>query len=156
MIHSDNPGEGSSQAKAVLLKRVYALAAGIIAVSLAGCSMSFPMQSLLAQDTTGSIRPKSSPISADLDAADWRIAEPKLVQALNADNTGATHWSNPDSGRSGAFQPVASQFNRDGHACRAFVARVDGVDHSTTVQAIGCLVASDEVLVDQVQPWKAI
>jgi outer membrane surface antigen len=154
MNRSGNPGEESRLTRLASAKRI--CATGFIALSLAGCSITFPMQSLLAEDSTGSIQPKSSPLSGDLDAADWRIAEPKLVQALKSDGSDATHWSNPDSGRSGAFQPIASLFNRDGRSCRAFIARVDGVDRSTTVQAVGCLIASDEVLVDQVQPWKAI
>jgi len=118
--------------------------------------MTFPLKSLLPDDATGSIARNPSPISADLSAADWRIAEPKLVQALKSSGGDEIAWSNPDSGRGGVFQPVAGPFDRDGHACRAFVARVDLADRNATVQAVGCLLASDELLVDQVQPWKAL
>jgi hypothetical protein len=157
MIHSENPGGRTNPPwRRVSAKRAFAAAAALVAFTLAGCSMTFPSRSLLPDDATGSVRAKPSPISDDLDADDWRVAEPKLAQALKSDGADETSWSNPDSGRGGAFQPVAGPFSRDGHFCRAFVARVDLVDRKTTVQAVGCLMASDEVLVDQVQPWKAL
>ncbi|HXW18929.1 MAG TPA: RT0821/Lpp0805 family surface protein [Roseiarcus sp.] len=123
---------------------------------LAGCSMTFPLKSLMPDDATGSIQENPSPISPDLSAADWRIAKPKLVQALKSSGGDETAWTNPDSGRGGAFQPVAGPFDRDGRACRAFVARVDLSDRKTTVQGVGCLLASDDLSIDQVQPWKAL
>jgi hypothetical protein len=131
-------------------------AAGLVALTLDGCSLTFPLKSFLPEDTTGSVAQKSSPISPDLDAADWRLAEPHLVEALKSSGADETSWSNPDSGRGGVFQPVAEPFDRDGRTCRAFLARVDLAGSKTTIQAVGCLLARDELLIDQVQPWKAL
>jgi hypothetical protein len=120
--------------------------------------MSIPTLSFMNKDdTTGSIKPAASPLSADLDMQDWRIAEPILAQALlNGEPQAPARWSNPDSKRSGAFQPVASAFKRDGKMCRAFVARVNVAEESKTVQAIGCLNEASGVAIDGVEPWKAI
>src|SRR5580698_6406099 len=105
--------------------RLSLAAPGLLALGLAGCSMSIPLKSFMNNDTTGSIKPAISPLSADLDMKDWRIAEPVLAQALQSGAPEAPmHWSNPDSGRSGAFQPVGATFSHEGRPCRAFVARI--------------------------------
>ena len=133
------------------------LALGLLAPGLAGCSMSIPLKSFMNNDTTSSIKPTSSPLSTDLDMKDWRIAEPVLAQALQSgEPETAAHWSNPDSGRSGAFQPVAATFSREGRPCRAFVARIVVADGPKTLQAIGCQEADGMVALDRVEPWKGL
>jgi hypothetical protein len=108
-------------------------------------------------DTTGSIKPAASPLSADLDMTDWRIAEPVLARALQTgEPEAAVRWSNPDSGRSGAFQPVAATFSREGRPCRAFVARIVVADGPKMLQAIGCQEADGMVALDRVEPWKGL
>jgi 17 kDa outer membrane surface antigen len=108
-------------------------------------------------DTTGSIKPVTSPLSSDLDMKDWRIAEPILASALLNDEPQApAKWSNPDSGRSGAFQPVAAAFSREGKPCRAFVARIVAADGAKLLQAIGCPGDAGAVAIDKVEPWKGI
>jgi hypothetical protein len=130
-------------------------ALGLLAIGLAGCSMSIP--SFLNNDATDSIKPVVSPLSPDLDMKDWRIAEPILAQALlNGEPAAPVQWSNPDSGRSGAFQPVASVFLREGKKCRAFVARILAADGPKMLQAVGCPSEGDVVAIDKVEPWKGI
>jgi 17 kDa outer membrane surface antigen len=108
-------------------------------------------------DATGSIKTNVSPFSPDLDLKDWRIAEPILAQALRSGQPEtAALWSNPDSGHSGAFQPVAGSFARAGKSCRAFVARVAFADESKMLQAIGCSDESGRVAIDKVEPWKGL
>jgi hypothetical protein len=154
ITHFVNPNRGASPAGA-RRERLWLATLGLLAISLAGCSMSIP--SFLSEDTTASIKPAGSPLSADLDAKDWRIAEPILAQALlNGEPAAPVRWSNPDSGRSGAFQPVASLFQREGKTCRAFVARVLVPDGAKMLQAIGCPGESGGVLIAQVEPWKGI
>jgi len=88
---------------------------------------------------------------------DWRIAEPVLAQALQSGAPeAAARWSNPDSGRSGAFQAVASAFSREGKPCRAFVARIVVPDGPKMLQAIGCPDEAGVVALDKVAPWKGI
>jgi hypothetical protein len=108
-------------------------------------------------DTTGSIKPLASPWSSDLDASDWRIAEPALAQALlHAEPQAPAAWSNPASERSGAFQPVGRAFLRDGRTCRAFVARINVGEASKLLQAIGCQGDAGAVAIDQAEAWKGI
>jgi len=157
MTHGKIPDRGaafSARFRAGLLGLV---AASLVAFSMAGCSITFPLPSFMSDETTGSIRPRPAPFSPDLDAQDWRVAEPVLAQALKSKpSDDPARWSNPESGRGGAFQPVAGSFKRDGQTCRAFVARLTAADQAKTVQAIGCLAAGDAVFVDQVEPWKAL
>jgi hypothetical protein len=139
------------------MSRFRLVAIGLFAAGLAGCSMTFPLPSFMSGDTTGSVKPRPTPFAADLDPADWRLAEPRLAEALKSDGSNEPkQWSNPASGRGGAFQSVAGAFNRDGQTCRAFLARIDTPDQTKTLQAIGCLMAGGAVFVDQAQPWKTL
>jgi len=116
------------------------------------------MPSLMRDDdVTGSIRAQPTPLAGALDEADWRIAEPRLAEALKSGiQDPPQQWSNPASGHRGAFQPVASAFKRDGHTCRAFLARINAEGEAKTLQGVGCLTAGDAVSVDEAQPWKAL
>lgn len=128
-----------------------------LAIALAGCALSFPLPSLISDDATGSIKARPGPFAGDLDEADWRIAEPRLAEALKSGLEDAPkQWDNPHSGHRGAFQPVAGAFKRDGQTCRAFLARINAGEGSKTIQGIGCLMAGDTVFVDEAQPWKAL
>jgi 17 kDa outer membrane surface antigen len=144
---------GRSAARAWLLFAAVGLSFG-----LGGCSFSIPLGSFTKDDdTTGSIKANASPFLPDLDPQDWRIAEPILAQALRSgEPQTAVHWSNADSGHSGAFQPVAGSFSRGGKSCRAFVARLNVVDGTKMVQALGCPDDGGRVAVDDVKPWKGI
>jgi 17 kDa outer membrane surface antigen len=154
IAHFVNPNRGASPTEA-RTGRLWLAALSLLAIGVAGCSMSIP--SFLSEDATGSIKPAASPLSSDLDVKDWRIAEPILAEALlNGEPAAPVRWSNPDSGRSGAFQPVAGLFQREGKTCRAFVARVLAAEGAKMLQAIGCPGEAGGVLIAQVEPWKGI
>lgn len=151
MLRSDRHSQDAT-GKCLSIAALAALAFG-----LAGCSMSIPLTSFMSDDTTGSIKPSASPLSPDLDMKDWRIAEPVLAQALQSPAPEApARWSNPDSGRSGAFQPVAATFSREGKPCRAFVARIVAADGPKMLQAIGCPEDSETVALERIEPWKGL
>ena len=157
MTHCGDPGRETALPASIWRPRLPIAALGLLALSLAGCSISIPFTPFMNGDATGSIKPVASPLSPDLDMKDWRIAEPILAQALLSDEPEApARWSNPDSGRSGAFQPVASTFTREGKPCRAFVARIIVADGPKMLQAIGCPGEAGEVAIDRVAPWKGI
>ena len=138
-------------------KRLPAALFAFCLIGLGGCSISIPLGPFASDDTTGSIKPETSPLSPDLDIKDWRIAEPVLNKALLSHEASApVEWTNPDSGRSGAFQTVASAFLRDGKPCRAFVARVTLADSVKMLQAVGCAREAGEVALDKVEPWKSL
>jgi hypothetical protein len=157
MVHFIYRDEEDDRSKSGNSGGIRLLAVSVFAAALTGCSMSFPIPSLLSDSKTGSIRAGSTPFSDTLDSTDWRIAEPRLAEALKSDaRVEPKRWANPASGRGGAFQPVAGAFSRDGQTCRAFLARIDTPDQSKTIQAVGCLMAGDTVFVEEAQPWKAL
>jgi hypothetical protein len=157
MTHSGAFDRTRPPPAAAARRRLTVAALGVLALGLAGCSMSIPLKSFMKSDTTGSIKAAASPLSPDLDMKDWRIAEPILAQALQSGEAeAAMKWSNPDSGRSGAFQPVADTFTREGKPCRAFVARILAADGPKMLQAIGCPREDGMVALDKVEAWKGI
>jgi hypothetical protein len=157
MVHFIYRDEQDDRSKSDNSGWIRLLATSLFAAALAGCSMSFPIPSLLSDSKTGSIKAASTPFSDALDSADWRIAQPSLAEALKSDaRAEPKRWTNPATGRGGAFQPVAGAFSRDGQTCRAFLARIDSADQTKTMQAVGCLMAGDTVFVEEAQPWKAL
>ena len=117
--------------------------------------MSLP--SFLQDDETASIKPRRSPLSADLDPADWRVARPALAKVLaGADSQAPVTWSNPDSGHGGLFQSVGLAFVRDGRSCRAFVAGVTAADSKSMLQGVGCQGDDGDIALEGVGPWKGL
>ncbi len=142
---------------------------GVAAAVLSGCSISLPSSntaSLVDYEPTASIpaKPKPaaipsasdpSPLSKHLEAEDWRRAKAALGVALDPQGNGATvAWSNPQSGRSGSFVPVASPYPVDGQVCRAFVARIHG-DPTEHLQGAACRISgTDDWDVKNIKPFK--
>ena len=117
--------------------------------------MSLP--SFLQEDETASIKPKRSPLSADLDTADWRLARPALAKAIAGDDAQPpVSWSNPDSRHGGLFQSVGLAFVRDGRNCRAFVAGVTANQSRSMLQGVGCQGDDGDIALDGVGPWKGL
>ena len=140
-----------------LLARLAAFA--FAAVALAGCSI--PLPGFIDDQPTGSIKPKAAPavLSSAYDSSDWRLAEPVLSATLRAkDGDPAGAWSNSDTGTHGEFLAVAGSFERDGHPCRAFVARVVGKDGAPvkTLQGVGCPREGQEAAIYDVSPWTGL
>ena len=130
---------------------------GLVATGLSGCSFSMSLPSFLPDDETSSVKPQRSPLSSELDAADWRIAQPALVKAMAAtDSQPPVAWSNPDTGHAGLFQSVGLAFAREGRQCRAFVAGVSVAETRTMLQGVGCLGEPGEIALDGVGPWKGL
>ncbi len=125
---------------------------------LSGCSLSFPLGPLTDNAPTSAILSTASPLSPELSREDWRIAEPVLARALQSDRSDApaARWSNPASGHSGSFLPVASAFARDGKPCRVFVARVTIAGVSKMLQAVGCPGEAGDVVIDKVAPFAGV
>ena len=53
-----------------------ALAVALVALALAGCSISMPLPSFMDSDVTGSIKPTAPTLPSAYDSRDWRVAEP--------------------------------------------------------------------------------
>ena len=129
----------------------------VAAIGLSGCSISMSLPSFMGDDETGTIKPMHSPLSDQLDLADWRIAQPALAKTLTGvDSQPPIAWSNPDTAHAGLFQSVGLGFTRDGRKCRAFVAGVSGSEVKTMLQGVGCLDDKGEVALAGVEPWKGL
>ena len=60
-------------------------------------------------------------VGAELDAADRVIADAAFTGSLETAPTGTTtEWSNPDSGASGTYTPIATTQTASGQYCREF------------------------------------
>ncbi len=133
-----------------------------LASLLTGCAMSIPLPSFFGDDSTGSIKPQASPLSKDMEMKDWQVAQPVLAKALRADaSQESLAWTNPDTGKSGAFLGVAASFPRKGKTCRAFVARfglpqAGAAAPDQTVQATGCFGDGPEIDVSDVAPFRGL
>jgi surface antigen len=123
----------------------------VLAVAMAGCSMSFP--SLLGEKD-GDKSPPTASTSAGFDAKsekagkadgditgslplqpaaaasakgalspiDWAIAKSALRDVLGRGEAGSSQpWENPTTGARGTVTPVAAIYEKDGFPCRNFI-----------------------------------
>jgi surface antigen len=135
------------------------LAGGLAGICLAGCSMSFPMESLVPEDepkATGTLVAKaSSALSPELGAEDWRRAKGALAVALDPQGNGASvSWDNPDSGFKGAFTPVGHPFVKGDEICRAFVAALGRAGRDAALEGTACRLSGAEWAIKAVKPAK--
>ena len=112
----------------------------LIASATAGCSLSFPIAGLKADDgPTGAIDRSASLLSPALDREDWRRARAALSVALDPQGTGgAVSWHNPQTGAHGSFAAPSPPFVDQDHVCRAFdaaVAPASGSSHQLSGSA---------------------
>jgi 17 kDa outer membrane surface antigen len=132
------------------------LAAVLVGFSAAGCSISFPMTSLLPDDgpdATSSLKKPASPLSPKLGDEDWRRAKAALTVALDPQGNGATvSWENPDSGLKGGFTPTGKPFVKADTICRGFHALLTGKDTTATLQGTACRPSGGEWSVQDVKP----
>jgi 17 kDa outer membrane surface antigen len=146
---------GERSARSTHLKFVLPLMAAL-AAGLGGCSFALP-SFLHEDDETASVKLKHSPLSDELDAADWRVAQPALAKVLASDDPQPpVAWTNPATGRGGLFQSVGIGFTREGRKCRAFVAGVSNQDSKSMLQGVGCLTDSGEIALADVGPWNGL
>jgi surface antigen len=133
------------------------LVAALIGLSAGGCSMSFPIASLLPENdpaATSSLKAKTgSPLSPDLGAEDWRRAKGALAVALDPQGNGSSvSWDNPDSGFEGTFTPLGRPFVRSDEICRAFRASLSGPNGSSSLQGTACRPSGGDWAVKDVKP----
>lgn len=134
-----------------------AMVSAMVALALAGCSISMPIASLVSEpETTGSITPKApSPLSSDLNAEDWRRARAALGVALDPQGSGTpVSWDNPESGFRGTFTPVGQPFVQSDEVCRAFLAQVTSPMRTSSLQGSACRPSGGEWAVKEARPFK--
>lgn len=143
----------------------------LLALSSAGCSISFPILGLsskaddeLAMTTSstlparGSLKPSAlSALSSELGPEDLRRADGAMALALDPQGNGApVAWDNPQSGMKGSFTPVGGPFLRSDEVCRAFIASVQTQNSPVRLQGTACRPSGGEWAVTETQPWKGL
>lgn len=105
--------------------------------------------------TTGSILKGATPLSRDLTAEDWSIAEPILAVALEADKGKRFKWTNPETRRSGDFTATGDLSVSNDLLCRAFEARLlTKASAPLKIPATACRGAAGEWTVTEVDGVK--
>jgi hypothetical protein len=134
------------------------LAAAAVALGAGGCSLSYPIASLVPEDppATSSVAPKPvSPLSPELGAEDWRRARGALGVALDPQGSGAAvSWENPDTAMKGRFTPVGQAFVKSDEICRAFLALVEGQETTASLQGTACRPSGGEWAIREVKPFR--
>jgi len=153
------PGKGKSNALGgrALAAPPHGLVAlamlSLLSPALGGCSMSFPMGSMLPDDVTGSLA--KVPFGALLDAEDRRREMAALATALDPQGDGSTvHWENPKSGRKGSLTAVGHAYPQESNVCRAFIGDMSEGVRSREVEGTACTVAAGDWEVKDVKPFK--
>jgi surface antigen len=131
----------------------------VLAVSLAACSMSFPISPLLPAgtdgDRAGELLPQ--PFMGILADGDWRRAKAALATALDpkGSDSSAT-WMNPMSGNKGSFAPVGKAYLSDAKTCRPFLAKVERKDGAGSLEGTACRGSRGEWTIAEAKPWKKV
>jgi surface antigen len=146
------------------------VAAAMLALLCAGCSVSFPILGLSSKSedevaSTSSILParggdRSGPLaslSAEIGPEDMRRADGAMSVALDPQGNGApVSWDNPQSGIKGSFIPVGGPFLRSDEICRAFIASVETQSRPVKLQGTACRPSGGEWAVKDMEPWKGL
>ncbi|MGL5136185.1 MAG: RT0821/Lpp0805 family surface protein [Beijerinckiaceae bacterium] len=112
--------------------------------------------------TTASIAPRpkvateqTSPLSAQLDAEDWRRASAAMATALDPQgNGGVVKWDNPDSGAKGSFGPAGDAFLIGDDICRLFITEIAARDGAHWHQGTACRHSPGDWRIREHKPWK--
>lgn len=146
------------------------LAAALLALFSAGCSVSFPILGLSSKSedevvATSAILPSRSSdrsaalasLSSELGPEDMRRADGAMSVALDPQGNGApVSWDNPQSGIKGSFIPVGGPFLRSDEICRAFIASVQTQARPVKLQGTACRPSGGEWAVKDVSPWNGV
>ena len=143
---------------ACLSEALKILAVGLLALSAAGCSLTYGIAGLeeAEPEVTGSIAPQGPvPLSADLDEEDWRRAKAALAVALDPQGPGTqVSWDNPASSMKGTFTPSGAPFVKNDEICRAFSAHLDG-SATATLLGTACRPSGGEWAIKEIKPTRA-
>lgn len=145
--------------RACEIRNACALMLAFLGVAMGGCSMSFPIASLVPEEgpeATGATQVKTtSPLSPELGPEDWRRAKGALTVGLDPQGNGSpVSWDNPDTGMRGTFTPVGQPFVKSDEICRAFLATVVTQTSNASLQGTGCRPSGGEWTIKGIKPWK--
>jgi surface antigen len=139
-----------------------ALAAGVSAFALGGCSFSYQLDNTFGNghkepEMTGSIRPAPGrttnaglPPESDLAAARAAVRE---ILAKGGKDT-SMPWENPKTGARGTITPLASAYSQDGLTCRDFLASYVHGGTEAWLQGEACRANEGAWEVRNIKPWQ--
>jgi surface antigen len=135
-----------------------AVGALLLALASAGCSMSFPIASLLpgagdeapavpkstvakgavGEGATGSLAVRPASEAEAMSSTDWSLAKSALREALAREGDASIPWQNPSTGARGTVTPIASAYTEDGFACRNFLASRVHDGRESWLEGVAC------------------
>jgi surface antigen len=137
-IEADPSGQNARSRHA---RSAWLLAAlGVLGITLAGCSVSMPMASLMPDrhddDSTGAI--PTPQVAGWLDPDDWQTAKPAFNQALEQKSPSPMAWDNPKSGAKGSFIADGEAYPGVSGTCRAFHAEIERDSNGRALEGTAC------------------
>jgi len=123
--------------------RVCAIA---LALALTGCSFSYQLDNLFANngegraDQTASLRPAAVKPPAQVPAeGDLVVARAAVNEVLSKGGKGVSMpWENPRTGARGTITPLAAAYSQDGATCRDFLASYVRNGSESWLQGAAC------------------
>jgi len=152
-------GEGVRSIRKLLL----VLCVSSAAMATGGCSITFPMGSLLGDSDNSDAQvtaalpsaDQPSPLSPELTAEDWRRAKAAMAIALDPVGNGASApWANPEWTRRGEFGPASQPVGKNDEICRDFSAELVLQTGTQKLQGTACRPSGGEWSVVAVEPHK--
>jgi surface antigen len=137
--------------------------AWVLALALmgGGCSVSYQLDSVLANKDAGAAAEAQSPRAAAPKAIAEMPAETDLAIARAAVSEvlikGGKHssvpWENPKTGARGTVTPLASAYSQDGITCRDFLASYVKNGTESWLQGAACRAKRGKWEVRNLRPW---
>jgi surface antigen len=137
--------------------------AWVLALALlgGGCSVSYQLDSVLANKDAGAAAEANSPRAAAPTATAEMPAETDLAIARAAVSEvlikGGKHssvpWENPKTGARGTVTPLASAYSQDGITCRDFLASYVKNGTESWLQGAACRAKRGKWEVRNLRPW---
>ena len=153
---------GTSGSWHVAMRRLQARA-WMLALALmgGGCSVSYQLDSALANKDAGAAAEANAPRAATPKATAEMPAETDLAIARAAVSEvlikGGKHssvpWENPKTGARGTVTPLASAYSQDGITCRDFLASYVKNGTESWLQGAACRAKHGKWEVRDLRPW---
>ena len=144
------------------LRRCFTFAFVALGGALAGCSINFPMLSLVSEpETTGSIV-QTANLSAEPLQGESGIEPSAVDKALDPLHSGGpVAWSNADTGQNGLVAAAGEAFVRDDQVCRSFTATLnqskptpatDAARKTSRLIGVACRVGAGSWTIQKIKP----
>ncbi len=139
------------------------VAALTLALTTAGCSFSYKLDSLFEKnkqasgETTGAVAEKAATALAMASDGDLAYARAAASEVLLRGGNGVSQpWENPETGARGTVTPIASVYDLDGFTCQNFLASYVRVGSGEDwMRGEACRIHKGNWEVRSLKPWKS-